>query len=160
MQETDRRTSCKQTKCVRGCYQLRGLVVSGNPVSEEPKLRHYIIKALPCLEALDDKPLRTKVQCHKYCDRGSFILVLLQVEVPTVVSSSSVYILCKRQIAEQAANKPSVYAVCTRLLSTPRSGCQRQPSLGRAQTSSLYNQGPPVPGGPRRQTTENKGTVS
>ncbi len=111
MQETDRRTSCKQTKCVRGCYQLRGLVVSGNPVSEEPKLRHYIIKALPCLEALDDKPLRTKVQCHKYCDRGSFILVLLQVEVPTVVSSSSVYILCKRQIAEQAANKPSVYEV-------------------------------------------------
>ncbi len=51
-------------------------------------------------------------------------------------------------------------SVCTRLLSTPRSGCQRQPSLGRAQTSSLYNQGPPVPGGPRRQTTENKGTVS
>ena len=94
-------------QCVRGCYQLRGLVVSGNPVSEEPKLRHYIIKALPCLEALDDKPLRTKVQCHKYCDRGSFILVLLQVEVPTVVSSSSVYILCKRQIAEQAANKPT-----------------------------------------------------
>ncbi len=51
-------------QCVRGCYQLRGLVVSGNPVSEEPKLCHYITKALPCLVVLDDKPLKTKVRYH------------------------------------------------------------------------------------------------
>ncbi len=49
-------------QCVRGCYQLRKLVVNGNPVSEEPKLRHYITKALPCLATLDNNPLRTKVQ--------------------------------------------------------------------------------------------------
>ena len=88
---------------VRGCYQLRHLVVDGNPVSEEPKLRYYITKTLPYLETIDERQLRSKVSCvFTSCNlvfNGFFFFQAPA--LPEVVTSSPVYELCKRQLMEQ-----------------------------------------------------------
>ncbi len=86
-------------QCVRGCYQLRGLVVSGNPVSEEPKLCHHITKALPCLVVLDDKPLRTRV--HYYTCRIIYFSNCYRLKYPL----RSAPALCTYCVRDRSQNK-------------------------------------------------------
>lgn len=79
---------------LRGCYRLKRLALSGNPVTQEKSFRAYLMKAVPSLEEVEDKETGVAVKCSIGRNRSSTAL-------EEVVASSNVYRTCLRQIEEQ-----------------------------------------------------------
>ena len=76
-------------QALRGCYNLKHLAVSGNPVTQEKSFQSYLLKAVPSLEVLERKsgaPVTFKSK---------------KSAMQEVLMSSNVYRTCLNQIHEQ-----------------------------------------------------------
>ena len=79
---------------LRGCYRLKRLAVSGNPVTQEKLFRVYLLKAVPSLEVVEEKGVGVGLKCNIGKSRSS-------VDTLDILTSSNIYMTCLRQIQEQ-----------------------------------------------------------
>ena len=73
-------------QALRGCYGLKELFLSGNPVTGEKKLCSYLLKTVPSLEKLEGEEIVRHSRKFK---------------LPEAIATSNVYVTCQHQIAEQ-----------------------------------------------------------
>jgi hypothetical protein len=79
---------------LRGCYRLKHLAISGNPVTQEKSFCAYLLKAVPSLEVVEERGVGVQSKCNIRRTSSSG-------DVMKVLSASNIYMTCRRQIEEQ-----------------------------------------------------------
>ena len=78
---------------LRGCYKLKRLAVSGNPVTQEKQFYTYLMKAVPSLEEVERE---AGVAIKGHVTKATSAAGLTE-----VMMSSNIFMTCLRQIEEQ-----------------------------------------------------------
>lgn len=79
---------------LRGCYRLKRLAVSGNPVTQEKSFHAYLLKAVPSLVEVEEREAGVGAKCGIGKNRSSL-------DLTEVMTSSNIYMTCLRQIEVQ-----------------------------------------------------------
>ncbi len=81
-------------QALRGCYNLKTLLISGNPVTQEKQFRAHMLKTVPSLEEM-------VVDAGAGEEQGLPAGRRRQHTLPDVITSSSIYTTCLNHIEEQ-----------------------------------------------------------